>query len=220
MKIVKYDPIPAGESKSIGAAEPGVSWTANMRIEKYRDRESYAAGQPDEVHHVKGNTATNKGLFTLWQLVNGCDPNTSNITWPGDGTNPAESNYTGVYPLNSSYTYLGVGDSSASASATDMALQGSNQAWVQCDTGYPMVTYANSQNTLQVKATFDSDTANFAWNEWGVANGDHPGAGSFSSPRDEYNVVLFNRRTDTMGQKASGAVWVIIAELVISPTAS
>ena len=224
IKIIKYDPITVDNSKEsdkMDIVQPGkISWTAHMRIEKYNNRESFDAGIPDEVHNVEGNTATNKGLFTLWQLVMGFDPNTSGINWPGDGTNPAESNYTGVYPLNATNTYLGVGDSSNAAAATNMVLQGTNQAWVQCDTGYPQVVYTNNQNTLQVKATFDSDTANFTWSEWGVANGDHPGAGSFSSPRDEHNVVLFNRRVDTMGTKAVGAVWVIIADLVISPTAS
>ena len=218
IKIIKYEPteIHNKDTKECSAVEGNnvkgtISWTANMRIEKYNDDESYKAGVPDEVHYVKGNTATMKGLFTLWQLAMGNYINTTNYVKP---------TYSGteydVYPLDNTNTYIGVGNGAGTAYATDDALEGDTQAWVKCDSGYPIIDSSNP-NTLQVSATFGPGVAEgWNWHEWGIANGNMGSPGT----RPVESIVLFNRRNDDMGQKGSNATWVIIADLIIAPNAS
>lgn len=204
-RIMKYEPSEEGR-KLTDSRTPQVRWTADMRIEKYSTQESYEKGIPDEVQTVKGNTATIKGLFTLWNLGMGMD-DSSTVTYQG-------TTYQGVYPLSHANTFIGVGDSSTPASASQTGLLGS-AVWVQCDEGYPK-TDADNPNTLQVKATFSPGVADQSWNEWGIANGDFS---DIQSPRTQDNVVLFNRRVENMGVKSSQATWVIITDLTIAPTA-
>lgn len=209
IRILKYEPkIITTESKKLND-KPAIKWTANLRIEKYNNDESYESGIPDEIQEVKGNTATTKGLFTIWNLAMGKGVN-DEVTYDGN-------TYTGVYPLNESYAWLGVGSGTTTPSASDTALDDSNAVFVQCDPGWPKIDSA-SPNTLQLRATFGAQVATMAWNEWGVANGD---AGHTPvSPRDTNNIVLFNRKVENMGSKSDDATWVIIADLLISPSAS
>lgn len=213
VRILKYEPkISTTETKKLNKDKiPFINWTANLRIEKYNNDESYKSGVPDEIQTVEGNTATMKGLFTIWNLVQGKDIN-SEVTY--DNTT-----YTGVYPLNADYAYLGVGSGDTPATSADTGLA-STPVFLKCDTGYPIIDAANP-NTLQLRVTFSpSDAANMDWKEWGVANGDADRSKTPVSPRDADNIVLFNRRVENMGHKSDQATWVIIADLVISPTAS
>ena len=214
--ILKYNPVATHrENKKVDSKKkPETFWTANIRIEKYNNDESYRKGIPDDIQYVEGNTATTKGLFTLWHLAMGDDETTS-VTFGG-------TTYTGVYPLKPTddqsnvYTYIGVGDGTDTASANDTALTGSNTEYMSCEEGFPSIS-SEQPNVLQVKVEFGPDDANWAWNEWGVFNGnpDSPGSG-----RDANSVVMFNRRQEEMGTKAQGSTWVIIADLTIAPSAS
>lgn len=218
--ILKYDFVPVNKvrrDKKPAMKDAFAKWTANLRIEKYNTRESYEKGVPDEIQTVEGNTATTKGLFILWNLAMGLGP-------ADETTAEYEGNtITGIYPLNSDNTYIAVGNGTQPASASDTQLYAQETGeniqdyyYKQCDDYYPIVD-SNNNTTLQVRATFEPSEANFAWNEWGVANGD---MSNISSPRTADNVVLFNRRQETMGTKGDEATWVIIADLIISPAVS
>lgn len=203
-RVIKYEP----QENEDKMKDNLMKWTANFRIEKYNSQESYKKGIPDEIQTVKGNTATTKGLFTLWCLAQGLSTS-STVTYDG-------VTISGVYPLNQANTYIGVGNGTATASASDTALFGDTQTFVQCESGFPVIDQANP-NTLQVKATFGPSTGNHEWNEWTIANGN---PSNVPAGHDSNSVVLFNRRVETMGTKAQNATWVIIADLIISPSAT
>jgi hypothetical protein len=149
------------------------------RIEKYADREKYERGEPYEVLEFEGNCLLNEGINLLWTLVCG-----------GSGT-----------PFNNSNAYIGVGDSSTAASATQTGLQGTNKLYKGMDSGYP--TYGSNQRAVW-RATFAETEANFTWNEITVANGNSDTA------------TNLNRKVQSMGTKASGTVWVATLTVTLS----
>ena len=219
IKIIKYNPVKIEEKKNVDSnKKPHIFWTANIRIEKYNNDESVKRGVPDEVQYVEGNTATTKGLFTLWHLAMGDGPSDTSIVYPpGDGGTAMG----GFYPLkyvagSAEYAHIGVGDGTSSAQASDTGLTGTNQCFMPCIDNTPAI--GSNPNVLQLKAQFGPDDANnFTWNEWGVANGDPTNP---TGDRTASNIVLFNRRQEEMGTKSPGSTWVIIADLTIAPSAS
>lgn len=217
--ILKYESVKLSEkeNQSMGSSlKAMINWTANLKIEKYNNNESYKKGIPDDITYVKGNTATYKGLFVLWNLVMGKSPSNPIVYEEGQEE-------MGVYPLNNDNTYIAVGNGTATPSPDDTQLDAQTSGgtvnvdyyYKNCDDDYPVVLLSNP-NCLQIRATFGSEMANFEWNEWGVANGDPDSPGD---SRDPETVVLFNRRKDPMGRKEQGATWVIVADLIISPSA-
>lgn len=216
--ILKYESVKLSEkeNQSMGSSLKAIlNWTANIHIEKYNNDESYKKGIPDDITYVEGNTATYKGLFTIWNLVMGMNPSSSVVYEEGHEA-------TGVYPLSYENTHIAVGNGTATPSPDDTQLDaqssgtsGVDYLYKGCDENYPVVLLSNP-NCLQIRVTFGSNEANFEWNEWGVANGDPDTPGE---NRNEDNIVLFNRRKDPMGRKDQGATWVIVADLIISPSA-
>ena len=119
------------------------------------------------------NLLLNEGITTLQQFIT------------GTGTPTAFSNANG---------YLGVGDSSTAASATQTGLQAStNKLYKAMDTSYPAI----SNQTTTWQSTFQNADANWAWNEFTVANGS-----SDSS-------VNLNRKVSAQGSKTSSQVWTL-----------
>lgn len=202
--------------------ENAITWTANLRIEKYNDDDSFRKGIPDEVQHIKGNTATMIGLFTLWNLAMGkgtSDP---------DGYTYNNISYTveGFYPLSHDNAYIGVGTGTSQESLNDTGLSAgeqSSRAYVQAEVNYPAIDSANP-NIMQVKAVFGSTVAAFSWQEWGVFNGnpDNPGQdrSAMNDSTHTGNIVMFNHKVEDMGTKSANATWVIIGDFVLSPTAT
>lgn len=92
--------------------------------------------------------------------------------------------------------YIGVGNSNTAFDASQTDLLGTN-ARVGMDTGYPQRT----ANDVKFKATFDTNTANFSWQEWCVANAASGG-------------TIANRMVESKGTKASGS-WVF--EVTLTP---
>jgi hypothetical protein len=92
---------------------------------------------------------------------------------------------------------LCVGDSTAVYGATQTDLQAAtNKLRKAMDSTYPQ----RSDNVLTFKSTFGTSDANFAWEEWGVAN-------------DASAGVLFNRKVESLGTKTSAQSWVFTATL-------
>jgi hypothetical protein len=188
--IIKQNPVKESGSMSHDNAK----WTSRIKLEKYNTPGSYEKGVPDEVLNIEGNTALLVGLNMLWKLANG------------------QNESDGAYPFNTANTFVGVGDSAATADANQGGLLGTNVAYAGMDTDagiFPTI----SNNTMTVRAKFGVSEANFPWNEWGVLNGNPNDLGN----RDAGTVVQFNRKVEAMGTKIEGSTWVIVAELTINP---
>jgi hypothetical protein len=193
----------SGAGRDIAAAIKAVEESGKVRSEwriwKYPRMESWAQKQLHYLHHVlgwsvekvkelgifekpsllwvPGNLLLNEGINLLWTLACG-----------GSGT-----------PWNNANAYIGVGDGTASESADQIGLQGTNKAYKAMDSGYP--TYGSNQQA-RWQSTFGSADANFTWNEITVANGSSDTA------------VNLNRKVQNLGTKASGTTW--IAQLTIT----
>lgn len=162
-------------------------WT----IRRYADDAAYQAGTPTPVVDgegrelagesvIDGNLLLNEGIAELWDLVIGA----------GTPTSFANAN-----------AYIGVGDSSTAAAASQTGLQAStNLAYVGMESGYP----SRSNQTVTWRAVFGTSTGNFAWQEFTVANGNSNSA---------YNL---NRVVSNQGTKASGQTWTIDVSITIS----
>lgn len=125
-----------------------------------------------DVGETEDNLLLNEGITRLLNLLIG-----------GGGVTFANAN-----------AYLGVGDSSTAASATQTGLQAAtNKLYKVMDATYPSI----SNQTVTWQSTFQSTDANFAWNEFTVANG--------SSDASEN----LNRKVSAQGTKASGQVWTL-----------
>jgi len=127
----------------------------------------------------EGNIALNEGLQLLINLI------------AGTGTGN---------PWNATNAYLGVGDGTTTEDATQTGLQGTNKQYKAMDSGYPTRT----NQTCEWRATFGATDANFAWNEFTVANGNSDTA------------VNLNRKVVSKGTKASGETWTLSLQITFS----
>jgi hypothetical protein len=167
--------------------EVGGLWKVKATVEKYhedikpfRGREYwfYQAFKPYEVVDVSGNGLLNEGINNMWTLICG-----------GSAT-----------AYDNTYARLGVGDSDTAHAASQTELQAvTNKVYGDMEDGYP--EYGTSQKAV-FKASFDTDTANFTWNEWSIDNG------SSAS-------LNMNRKVESLGTKASGT-WTLTVEITLS----
>lgn len=149
-------------------------------IKKFASKEAFERGEAYDEHIIGENLLLNEGINELWTLVAG----------------------TGGTKFDESNAYLGVGDSATGASAAQTGLQAvTNKAYVAVDAGFP--TYGTAQKATW-QATFDGSTANHAWNEFTVANGNSDAADNL------------NRLVEAEGTKTSGQVWQLTLEITIS----
>ena len=113
-------------------------WHTAYKLEKYSNCEAddVAGRAPDEVIEFEGNLLMNAGINVLLDLLIGAV-----------GTDFDDSN-----------GYLGVGNSSTAAAATQTDLQGASKTRVIIDA---LATI--SGQTLTFVSTFGSAVANFAW---------------------------------------------------------
>lgn len=194
--VIKYNNNDNNELKEDNVMnKDGAKWKCSARIEKYNTEDSIKSGIPDEVVPVNGNTALYTGLSLLWNLVSGLGDNNK------------------YYFLNEQNTFIGVGNSSATANPDQSGLLGTAKYYKEMDqtTGvnYPII----EDNTITVRAKFGPNEANFAWNEWGVLNGNPNNPGN----RDIETIVQMNRKVEAMGTKVTGSTWVLVADISINP---
>lgn len=153
----------------------------DWRIDKYSDTRAHAEGRPYEVSEFEGNLLLNEGIAEMLLLTVG-----------GGGTAFSNAN-----------AYLGVGDSTTAAAATQTGLQAaSNKFYNAMDATYPINPPTGQQ--LVFRSTFESAEANFAWNEFTVANGNSDAAKNL------------NRKVSAQGTKSSGQVWILTLTITFS----
>lgn len=152
-------------------------WT----IRRWKSEEEYLQGKaPYSVSQFEHNVLLNEGINEMWTIL--CSSGGTKF----DNTN----------------AYLGVGDSNAAESASQTGLQAAtNKLYKAMDTGFP--TYGTSQKATW-RSTFAGNEANFAWNEFTVANGNSDAAKNL------------NRKVSAQGTKISGQVWELTLEITSS----
>lgn len=128
---------------------------------------------------LEGNVALNVGLQYLIDFI--CGIGATTTKW--DNTNAR----------------LGVGSDSTAADPSQTDLLDSTPTWKAMDTGYPQ----RSGQTAEWRATFGSDDANEAWNEFAVDNG-------------ATAHKLLNRKVESKGTKASGETWTLSLKITFS----
>ena len=137
-----------------------------------------AEGKPFEVLKFKGNCLLNEGIGELEDIIAGLGTPTK---W------------------DNSNAYLGVGDSSTAAVATQTELLGSNKTYDGMDSGYPQ----RSTQELSWKSTFGDAEGNHGWKEFTVSN------------TNSDTGKNLNRKVDDKGVK-SGGTWVLTLKITIS----
>jgi len=156
------------------------TWRRVWTIRKYANDEAFAQGEPFEVARIDGNLLLNEGIGEMWDLICGL------------GTPTAFSN---------ANARIGVGDSSTAAAATQTGLQAStNKLYKGMETSYP----SRTGQTVTFRAVFGSAEANFAWNEFSIANGASDSA------------INLNRLVSAQGTKASGQTWTVDVAISLS----
>lgn len=191
------------------AAEPSgdpIRWVANVRVEKYNDRESGDSERraahpdiaPDDVHESESNLLVIGGASALWECLIGNGVGTSGNT---------------LAFYSNANAFLGVGDSTTAAADTQTNLQAVTNALRKAmDASNPAHTDSTGTSgakTITFKSTFGTTDANFAWQEWGVFNG----AGTGSPPTGSR---MLNRKVESLGTKTSSATWVLTITLSLA----
>jgi hypothetical protein len=189
----------------------GIKWTPTARIQKYSPEvveeltrllgyEPKAAdfvrlgADPFAVLEIEGNLLTTAGLGHLTTVL-------------------TDSSATEV--ISTARSFLGVGDSSTGATVSDTALVASTNKYYKSLDSVTRTTTTVTNDSVQAVASYDSSTANYAWNEWVLGSSTSgtitsgtslPGTGGF----------IYNRKVASMGTKASGAAWTFTVTIKFS----
>lgn len=174
-----------------------IGWIAKWRIDKFHDPTGQIAKEmqtgltfKEALNHYgeafictekfDANLALNEGLQELIDLICGLGTPTK---W------------------DSSNARLGVGDSNATAQASQTGLQAAtNKTYKAMDASYP----ARTNQTVEWRATFGSSDANYAWEEYTVVNA-----------ADDSGKNL-NRKVASKGTKVSGESWTLSLQITFS----
>jgi len=160
-------------------------WLCHYKLSKYHQGIESYRGREDEFHRLfkpyqviegEGNCLLNSGIDEMWDLV------------VGDSSNH----------FDNTNAQIGVGDSDTAANATQTDLQAAtNKTYKGMEIGYPTST---SQKAT-FKASFGSDEANYAWNEWVV--------------KQSTSAKCLNRKVENLGTKTSGT-WTLEVSITLS----
>lgn len=134
---------------------------------------------PFETVYVDNNLPLNEGITAVANLI---------------------TNIGGETAFSNAAAYLGVGDSTDVAVATQTGLQAAtNKLYKAMDATYPQI----SSQTIIWRSTFTTAEANFDWREVTVANGNSDAADNF------------NRKVSTIGTKTSSMEWVLELRILL-----
>jgi len=103
-------------------------------------------------------------------------------------------------PFDNTNARICVGTSNTAFNAAQTDLLGTNYRQAM-EATYPQRT----DNVITYRSTFATGNANFAWEEWGVANAAAAG-------------VLLNRKVESLGTKNSNQTWQFTVELTVTNT--
>jgi len=162
-----------------------IQWIVEWKVEKFNvlDR-THGIVDPYEVIEGNGNLLMYGGASALWQRLIG----------------------TGITAFDNTNAYIGVGDSSTAAAATQTDLQAATNKFREpMDSTYPQHTDGTSSGNASIvyKATFETGDANFAWNEWGIFNASSSGR-------------MLNRKVTSLGTKTSSDEWIFTVTITMA----
>lgn len=127
---------------------------------------------------IEGNVLLNEGITALLNLLTG------ETETAFDNTN----------------AYLGVGESTTAAAASQTGLQGLSKTYKAMESSYPSI----SGQSVTFRSVFGTSDANNAWQEFTVANGNSDTADNL------------NRKVDDQGTKVSGQTWTLDLTITFS----
>jgi hypothetical protein len=164
------------------------NWHCKARLLKYKEDITPFRGneakfhdtyKPYEVIDMQDNCLLNGGINEMWDLITGVVSGASHI-------------------YDNAAAQIGVGDSTVSAAATQTDLQAAtNKTYKGMEAGYPTST---SQKAT-FKASFGSNDANYAWQEWVV--------------KQSTSTICLNRKVESLGTKSSGT-WTLEVDITLS----
>lgn len=153
------------------------TWRATAVVEKYHGDGAFDPdATPYEVTEPVHNLLMTAGVNMIWQLVTG----------------------QGGTAFSSTGAYIGVGDSSTAAAATQTDLQASTNKLRKQVSGAPAI----SNNVCTFSATFGTSDGNWNWNEIAVFNASASG-------------TMLNRFVAGLGAKSNSASWTINVTVTI-----
>lgn len=162
-----------------------IQWKVAWCLEKFRVADTiHGITEPYEVIEGEGNLLMYGGASALWQRLIG----------------------TGVTAFDNTNAYIGVGDSSTAAAATQTDLQAAtNKHREAMDATYPQHTDGTSSGNASIvyKSTFETADANFAWEEWGIFNASTSGR-------------MLNRKVTSLGTKTSSDEWAFTVTITLA----
>lgn len=168
------------------------TWQCHLTVAKYLGDNREAVPEPYEVLEFDYNMLLAGGVSTLWQymLGNGTTTGAQTLTY-----------------FNNTNAAIGVGDSNTGAVATQVDLQGTNKLRRGMSAGYPQHVdgVTAPAQTCRFVSTFDTASANYAWEEAGIFNSATLGTGR-----------MLNRKVQAMGTKTSASSWQITFDVTIS----
>lgn len=185
----------SGQVQAGDQRHDAIRWRAQWKLEKFdgdwkgRPLEEWPA--PVEIIEREGNLLMYGGASCLWQCLIG----------NGTGTSGQTLTY-----FDNSNAYIGVGDSTTAAAATQTDLQAAtNKDRQPMESTYPQHTDATTSGAASIvfRAVWGTSEGNFAWEEWGVFNGSSGGR-------------MLNRKVESLGTKASGSTWTFTVTLTLA----
>jgi len=150
-----------------------LNWLPKWKVTKYNKGES----TPYEVNEFDGNLLTNEGMNHLWKII--C----------GDAVDDLET---------APVLIVGTGSGAATTSDDENTFTAGVKEGMEA--GYP--TFGTDQKA-NWKASYDGDTANQSWQEFGLLTKTTDG-------------VLINRKVSDQGTKVSGQTWELELEITLS----
>ena len=156
-------------------------WVGKLTVEKYRGKHTDGDGKaPYEIVESGPNLLVNAGINILEDAIIGV----------------------AFTAFNNANARICVGDSTTAAAASQTDLQAStNKLRKAMDATFP----SRASQTVTFKSTFATTDANFAWNEWAVAN-------------SASGATILNRSVQSFGTKTSADTWVATVTMTMSGT--
>jgi len=156
-----------------------VRWIPFWTIRKFVNEEDYKKGRSYEISKFGGNALTTEGINELWTIIGSAASGTK---------------------FDNTHAYLIVGTGTGEESQNDTEATFTNGVKKPMNEGYP--TYGTDRK-ITFKSTYDGNSANQAWNEFGVLNAATGGK-------------LLNRKVSAQGTKTAGQVWELELEITLA----
>ena len=180
-----------------------------FKIKKYDNEEDYRNGKISSIESHHGNAITDNGLAAMWILAT-----TSSDAERENNKLKINNEDVTVHPfkafekeVGTTGSVIAIGSGTATVSGKETSLN-AEVALLKVDEITRSVPSPDQSETssgiasIKFKATATQDVAAGAWNEWGIYD-------YYDSTNSSQKGILFNRKVESMGTKASTSIWVV-----------